>query len=123
MILKAITLSVFVCCAMADIPDFLLAQSVTPAANPCEGRPSGFATNTRGCAWYHVCINEESVRQDRCPDGHQFNFASQNCPPKGTVECTLDRVVEPECPSGNHGVSLVPHPYSCSKFISKYFTR
>lgn len=120
MISKAIILSVFVCFATAEIPENLLATAVAAAANPCEGLHNVFATNTRGCSWYHVCIDEVSVDQNRCPEGHQFNFASQNCPPRGTVECTLDRVVEPECPANSQGIIFAPHPYSCSKFISKY---
>lgn len=86
----------------------------------CEGLgfdTPAFLANTRGCSWFHVCVNGVHTGQNRCPEGFHFNYGSQACALIGSFECTISNPdVEARCPD-SRGLSIVPHPYSCSKFI------
>ena len=86
--------------------------------NPCAGvTGSHFARNNRGCAWYFACDNNnEVIREDRCPGTLRFDFLGQRCVYPEDLECDLDDVfIDPTCPPGR-GISIVPHPYTCTKF-------
>lgn len=92
--------------------------------NPCAGRSGAhFAVNPRGCSWYFACTNDNTVdREDRCPTGLHFNYLEQTCDFKINVKCELDdRWNNLVCPS-TRGVSIIPHPYSCSKYTGEPWT-
>lgn len=75
-----------------------------------------FIPNTRGCAWYHVCIDGVNRGQQRCPAPFWFNYEEQQCDHRYNVDCDLDdRWVNVNCPPGP-GIFLIPHPHSCSKY-------
>lgn len=87
--------------------------------SPCSGRAGPhFGKNSRGCSWFFQC-NEfnEIVNENRCPEGYYFNYPDQNCAPRDLVPCSVNNVTE-TCPQES-GITVIPHPYTCSKFTGK----
>lgn len=81
--------------------------------NPCTGER--FAKNTRGCSWFFVCDDDNQViQQNRCPENFYFSVERQLCDRRENVECDIPKGPT-ECPDEN-GITVIPHPYSCSKY-------
>ncbi|CRL08014.1 CLUMA_CG020982, isoform A [Clunio marinus] len=104
-----------------SVEDFLLYSKVVAMKesqeNACMDNESQFVRSNRGCAWYFLCDEDRQViREDRCPTGHRFDEENQNCNLKDLVECYLDEQWANAKCSEESGISLIPHPYTCSKF-------
>jgi Chitin binding Peritrophin-A domain len=86
--------------------------------NPCEGLVgSKFVPSSRGCSWYFLCADDKVIREDRCPKGHRLNFEKQICDFGENIECDLDdRWNQVFCPVGRGEITIIPHPYVCSKY-------
>lgn len=128
MIGKLFVLSVLLvgCASAQNIEEFLRLlkdQRRFDDVNPCAGYEGRvFVRNTRGCAWYHECNSEGvAVRQGRCDEGFWFNHDEELCDHTVNVKCDYDdRLNNLNCPTGG-GVSVIPHKYSCSKYIGLIF--
>jgi len=101
------------------VAEYMKERQLSQAAtNVCAGRDDyTFVDNERGCAWYHLCVNEVAT-EGRCPQGFWFDAPNQWCDYVANVDCVLDdRWQNLICP--NQGLHVIPHPYTCQKYTSK----
>lgn len=122
----ALALSVITSVYSQDIDVFMskIEAEGRRAVNPCTGIDQlRFLRNPRGCSWYFVCQNQQVIREDRCQGGLRFNYDDQNCDFIDRVDCDFDdRWTNLICPTGNTGLVIIPHPYTCSKFTGSWKT-
>lgn len=86
MIFRVIYLSALlvICASAQDIESFIAKARAIRGYddNICDGLgldEPAFLANTRGCSWFHVCVDGVHSGQNRCPDGFHFHEEQGGC--------------------------------------------